>query len=203
MARTPKLDDVLAAQVASAREALARQVPDEQVGEHLGASAEGDRLVLHRFAADLRGYRGWQWYVTLARGPRVKVATVCDSGLLPGPDAVLAPAWVPWAERVAPEELAEQKARDESEAAAAASAEAKGEGHDGGANPAAPAAEPEASADELEAVLAGAGGAAPDEAGDDAPDGPGRETADHADQADEPVRPRRRRRPHRRPRSTS
>ncbi|RZU60601.1 DUF3027 domain-containing protein [Zhihengliuella halotolerans] len=194
MARTPKLDDVLAADVASAREALARQIPDGQIGEHLGVSAEGDRLVLHRFAAKMRGYAGWHWYVTLARGPRVKVATVCDSGLLPGQDALLAPAWVPWAERVAPEELAEQKARDESEAAeAAAAAEpaaSAGEEHDDATSvpeaPAEAAEEPEA---------------APADAETDAPDDGASEPED--DEEDGPTRPRRRRRPRRRQRSTS
>lgn len=117
MARTPKLDAVLADARGAAREALSRHVPDAQVGEHLGVSAEGDRLVLHRFEAKVRGYAGWHWYVTLARGPRVKVVTVCDSGLLPGENALLAPDWVPWADRVAPEELAEEQAREAAEAA--------------------------------------------------------------------------------------
>lgn len=117
MARTPKLDAVLADARDAAREALSRHVPDAQVGEHLGVSAEGERLVLHRFEAKVRGYAGWHWYVTLARGPRVKVVTVCDSGLLPGEHALLAPDWVPWADRVAPEELAEEQAREAAEAA--------------------------------------------------------------------------------------
>ncbi|MCO1339307.1 hypothetical protein BJH93_10445 [Kocuria polaris] len=193
MARTPKLDDVLAADVASAREALARQVPDGQIGEHLGASAEGDRLVLHRFAAKMRGYAGWHWYVTLARGPRVKVATVCDSGLLPGQDAVLAPAWVPWAERVAPEELAEQKARDESEAAeAAAVAEPAGEERDDAVSV---AEAPDEAADEPEAI--------PEAAETDAPDDGVSAPEDDEDPDDGPTRPRRRRRPRRGQRSTS
>jgi hypothetical protein len=43
--------------------------------------------------------------VTLARAPRGKVATVDEVVLLPGPDAVLAPAWVPWSERLRPGDL--------------------------------------------------------------------------------------------------
>ena len=31
-----------------------------------------------------------------------KVITVCEVGLLPGEDAVLAPDWLPWSERLAP-----------------------------------------------------------------------------------------------------
>jgi len=56
----------------------------------------------HRFAATMPGYRGWHWTVTLARVPRGKVATVCEVELLPGDDALLAPAWLPWAERLRP-----------------------------------------------------------------------------------------------------
>ena len=51
------------------------------------------------------GYRGWEWAVTLARAPRARTATVDEVVLLPGHDALLAPAWVPWSQRVAPGDL--------------------------------------------------------------------------------------------------
>ncbi len=72
------------------------------VGDHLGAVVEGERLVAHRFASNAPGYRGWSWTVTLARVPRARRATVCEVDLLPGDGAVLAPPWVPWAERLRP-----------------------------------------------------------------------------------------------------
>ena len=75
------------------------------VGEHLGVSVEGERLVAHRFACLARGYRGWQWTVTVARVPRGRVATVCEAVLLPGPDAILAKAWLPWSERLRPGDI--------------------------------------------------------------------------------------------------
>lgn len=74
----------------------------EDVGEHLGTVAEGERLMSHRFAAGMKGYRGWHWTVTLARVPRGRSATVCEVELLPGDDAILAPEWVPWSERLRP-----------------------------------------------------------------------------------------------------
>jgi hypothetical protein len=43
--------------------------------------------------------------VTLSRVPRARKATVCEAVLLPGDDAVLAPAWVPWDERLRPGDL--------------------------------------------------------------------------------------------------
>jgi hypothetical protein len=75
------------------------------VGEHLGATAEGERLVTHRFASSLAGYVGWYWAVTLARAPRSRTATVDEVVLLPGADALRAPAWVPWHERLRPGDL--------------------------------------------------------------------------------------------------
>ncbi|MHA3702046.1 DUF3027 domain-containing protein [Jatrophihabitans sp. YIM 134969] len=97
--RAPRVDAALAAAVELAREA-AVETGGESVGEHLGVRAEGERLATHAFAADLPGYRGWHWSVTLARAPRAKVVTVDEVVLLPGDGAVLAPAWVPWSERV-------------------------------------------------------------------------------------------------------
>jgi hypothetical protein len=77
----------------------------DDVGEHLGYTAEGQRLVSHRFDANLPAYPGWFWTVTLARVPRGRVATVCEVELLPGTDALLAPAWVPWSERIRPGDI--------------------------------------------------------------------------------------------------
>lgn len=89
---------------------LARSAADEAadqlgVGEHLGHVVEGDRVVTHRFAVPHRGYRGWFWSVTVARASRAKTVTVNEVVLLPGSDALQAPAWVPWAERTEPGDL--------------------------------------------------------------------------------------------------
>jgi hypothetical protein len=68
-------------------------------------TAEGERLVTHSFACLSKGYRGWRWAVTVARAPRSRVVTVCEVVLLPGSDAILAPQWVPWQDRIAPGDL--------------------------------------------------------------------------------------------------
>ncbi|MDM8083409.1 DUF3027 domain-containing protein [Cellulomonas cellasea] len=75
------------------------------VGEYLGAVVESERLVSHRFASAAKGYRGWAWTVTVARAPRARTATVCEAVLLPGDDAILAPEWVPWSERLRPGDI--------------------------------------------------------------------------------------------------
>lgn len=102
--RAPKLDELLAGAVDQARAALAEIAEEGQVGEHLGVVADDDRLVTHRFAAHLPGYAGWAWYCTLARAPRAKTPTVCEIGLLAHEGALVAPPWVPYAERVSAEE---------------------------------------------------------------------------------------------------
>jgi hypothetical protein len=100
-APTAKLDQACAAAVDLARAA----VLDEHVGEHLGVISEGERLVTHYFDCTLPGYRGWRWAVTVARAPRAKNVTVCETVLLPGDEAVLAPSWVPWHQRLQPGDL--------------------------------------------------------------------------------------------------
>lgn len=99
-----KTDPLLAGAVDVAR-AAAIDVGGDTVGAHLAAHADGERLVTHAFASTLPGYTGWYWAVTLTRPPRGKVATVDEVVLLPGEDALLAPAWVPWEQRVAPGDL--------------------------------------------------------------------------------------------------
>jgi len=99
-----KPDPMLAGAVDVAR-AAAVDVGGDSVGDHLAVHPDGDRLVTHAFASSLPGYSGWYWGVTLTRPPRGKVATVDEVVLLPGEDALLAPAWVPWDKRVAPGDL--------------------------------------------------------------------------------------------------
>ncbi len=96
-----KLDQTCADAVDLARDAVTEDV----AGPYIEAVAEGERLVTHYFECLMPGYRGWRWAVTVARVPRSKHVTVCETVLLPGPDALVAPPWVPWEERVAPGDL--------------------------------------------------------------------------------------------------
>lgn len=102
--RTGKPDAVLAAAVDVARTAVEGIAPAWQIGKHLGARTEGDRLVTHLFESQVPGYQGWQWYAVLTRNSRSKIVTVDELGLLPSEDSILAPEWIPWAERVRPED---------------------------------------------------------------------------------------------------
>jgi hypothetical protein len=116
--------DVLAAAVEQARAAAVETAGDAAlVGDHLGATLEpvtaetddaGGRdvgstalgeVLTHTFASRLPGYVGWHWAVTVARVPGEDVVTVDEVVLLPGDSALLAPAWVPWHERLRPGDL--------------------------------------------------------------------------------------------------
>ncbi|MFI7742978.1 DUF3027 domain-containing protein [Kocuria rhizosphaericola] len=128
--RTPKQDPLLVADVATARAGVEQIAEPSQIGPGHRVTVEEDRLVVHLFECTLPGYRGWNWFASLARAPRSKAVTVCEVGLLPGEDALLAPEWVPWSARVSAEEKAQEeqdRAEDEAgENAAAGASEASG-----------------------------------------------------------------------------
>jgi hypothetical protein len=96
-----KLDQICADAVELARSA----VIEDQAGAHIDVVAEGDRVVTHFFECHLSGYRGWRWAVTVTRVPRSKHVTICETVLLPGPEALVAPEWVPWQDRLQPGDL--------------------------------------------------------------------------------------------------
>ncbi len=91
-----KPDSVAVAAVDAAHSALLEEVGAADVGEHLGHTVEGDRVVTHLFACTRRGYLGWHWSVTVARASRQKSVTVDEIVLVPGADAIVAPEWVPY-----------------------------------------------------------------------------------------------------------
>jgi hypothetical protein len=100
-----KPDSVAVKAVDVARAALLEEVDAADVGDHLGHVVEGERLVTHLFGCTRRGYVGWQWSVTVARATRQKHVTVDEIVLVPGAEAIVAPAWVPYTERLQPGDL--------------------------------------------------------------------------------------------------
>lgn len=97
-----KPDAVTAAAVDLARQAAVEAAGDFGVGDHLGVTVDGDRVVTHLFACEHRSYADWNWAVTLVRALRAKVPTVNEVVLLPTEGALLAPEWVPWSDRIQP-----------------------------------------------------------------------------------------------------
>ncbi|MCR8670226.1 DUF3027 domain-containing protein [Agrococcus sp. HG114] len=92
--------------------ALDEVAPKGAVGHVQDALAEGDHVVAIRHASTLPGYPDWSWTVLLSRGIEGG-PSVLEVALLPGDGSLLAPAWVPWSERLA-DYLAAKEAAAES-----------------------------------------------------------------------------------------
>jgi Protein of unknown function (DUF3027) len=103
--RTAVLDDICVHATDLALSAAEELAGQGQVGEHVGAVADDERVVTHLYNCTDLAYTGWRWAVTLSRASRAKAATVSEVVLLPGPESLLPPDWVPWSERVRPGDL--------------------------------------------------------------------------------------------------
>lgn len=115
MTSTPEPDERLLEAHDLALAALREITPDATIGDAAGYTVEEGGAVSLRFANRMSGYPGWFWTVTVAVVEDAE-PTVLELELLPGEDALLAPDWVPWAER-----LAEYRAAAAAAEAAAAS----------------------------------------------------------------------------------
>jgi hypothetical protein len=81
----------------AARSALETITPADTIGSVL-SSEESDGIANVRFVSNLPGYIGWDWVASLAVDG--KSTTVLETELLAGEDAIQAPEWVPWADRL-------------------------------------------------------------------------------------------------------
>ena len=97
--------DEACAQAVDLARSAAVEAGGSAVGEHLGVEREEERVVTHFFATTDPAYVGWRWAVTVARADGAEQVTVDEVVLLPGREALLAPPWVPWSERIQPGDL--------------------------------------------------------------------------------------------------
>lgn len=75
----------------------------ELVGAGVSVEIDDDgRVETYLFEAHLAGYKGWRWCVTIAIVDKKSEPTICDVVVLPGPDALLAPEWVAYRDRIQP-----------------------------------------------------------------------------------------------------
>jgi hypothetical protein len=96
------------------------------VGFFIESIAEDEGVVTYLFEGKLKGYVGWRWSVTVFQAEESQAPTVSEVLLVPGPESLVAPDWVPWSER-----LADYKAlQAELEAQAALEAEEAEDGED-------------------------------------------------------------------------
>lgn len=102
---------------AVARGALAEVTPPETIGDLLETAVSADEVVDLAFDSRLPGYVGWRWTVSVARLPD-ESPSVLEVELLPGAGALVAPTWVPWADRLAeyrrthPDEVVDEVAEE-------------------------------------------------------------------------------------------
>lgn len=93
----------------SIAQAVAYEVAEnpDDVGDFVQAIDLGENVTDFRFVCLLRGYEGWQWAVTLYHDPELGSWSVDESSLVPTTgQSLLAPPWVPWKDRLKPEDLA-------------------------------------------------------------------------------------------------
>jgi len=77
----------------------------DYVGEFYSIDSDEDRVATYLFEAKLPGYHGWRWGVTVVKIDDASKPTICDVVLLPGTQALLAPNWVPYSQRIQPGDL--------------------------------------------------------------------------------------------------
>lgn len=82
-----------------ARQAAKANAPANTVGLFVEVIDEGDEVYTYLFETKQKGYIGWRWSVTVFAG--LDEPTVSEVVLMPGPDSLVAPKWVPWSERLA------------------------------------------------------------------------------------------------------
>lgn len=98
-------DAILVSATGRAKEALLEVTDEASFGDHEGCSTESELVASHRFACTKRGYSGWYWAVTVTRAADSDQVTVNEVVLLPGKDAIIAPEWTPYRERIKPGDL--------------------------------------------------------------------------------------------------
>jgi hypothetical protein len=91
---------------ALARAAVLEITHAEAIGSDAGESAEEDGSISVLFDSALAGYPGWKWTVSMAALDDVP-PTVLEVELIPSTGALLSPDWVPWSDRLAEYEAAQ------------------------------------------------------------------------------------------------
>ena len=94
-----------------ARGSLLEMTTPESIGPVVETRDDGEGIVTLFFAADMVGYPGWRWTVSISNFDDQE-PSVLETELTPGDGALLAPDWVPWSDR-----LADYKAAQEGEEA--------------------------------------------------------------------------------------
>ncbi len=89
-----------------AHDALVEMADDpHHVGDFVVATQAAENVVDFRFASHITGYEGWQWSITLYHDVEADRWTIDESCLVPTSEALLAPEWIPWKDRLIPSDI--------------------------------------------------------------------------------------------------
>jgi hypothetical protein len=81
----------------AAKEFLLAEVSADRVGGYLENKIEATETATYYFSTLDTGYRGWMWAVNIGGDESLSLNEIV---LIPGKEALLAPKWVPWQERL-------------------------------------------------------------------------------------------------------
>ena len=97
--------DIFGALALAKKAAVEDAGKSDYVGEFYSIDSDDERVATYLFEAKLPGYHGWRWGVTVAKVDEQSEPTICDVVLLPGTQALLAPNWIPYSQRIQPGDL--------------------------------------------------------------------------------------------------
>lgn len=102
-----------------ASELMLAELRSDSYGDFVSETEPAKGVIELRYLCQMRGYSGWHWLVTLTQPDKRKPATISELNLVASEDALLAPEWVPWSERLSEfrkQLRAEGKAKTDAEA---------------------------------------------------------------------------------------
>lgn len=102
-----------------------------ELGAFIEVVKEDETVSTYFWEAKRPGYVGWRWSITVSQLDPATEPTLTEVVLLPGPDSLIAPKWIPWSERLADyqalqAELSKQAAAEAEEEAELEVAEEEG-----------------------------------------------------------------------------
>jgi hypothetical protein len=100
--------------VALARVALLEVTGADTFEDNPVVTHEGESVTV-AYPSTQPGYPGWVWTVSVSNVPGVD-PSVLEVGLLPGEGSLVAPDWVPWADRLEEYLLHEKELKDQADA---------------------------------------------------------------------------------------
>lgn len=104
-AAAPAETAALATPRAAAEQALEAELGASAFGAYQGQAEVMTGMVVEHFECTLPGYPHWSWVVEVVLDGAGAPIAINSVTLLPGEDAIVAPRWVPWRERIRPGDL--------------------------------------------------------------------------------------------------